>query len=384
MATLSGILDRVRLELADLPQSFATSIIADGVSTRFEMEIYPVDGTSLTIKVDGVTMTTGVSVEERTGVLWFDAAPDPAAEITVTGTKYRYFTNTDLTSIVEAASSQHIYSRNDAFGRGMTLSNLPPVEEYPLALLATVEALYTLATDAAFDIDIMAPDGVNIPRSERYRQLMDMIATRREQYETLCSALNIGLNRIEVYTLRRVSRMTNKYIPVYQPQEIDDQSRPKRVYLPIPTYGGIPIPEDASIYDIVVTQGDTFSMVLDFPFDLTTYTPKAQIRLFPEAQTVWSEFTITPVTGSPDKIELSLTSMQTSRLPLQSVWDMQLTTADTPPQVTTFLKGSVFSPRQVTKVAGVDSNMNDLTPNPPWLSGTAQSGFEPTNPPGSP
>lgn len=383
MATLSGIMDRVRLELADLPQSFTTSIIADGVSVRYEMEIYPVEGTSLTVKVEGVDVSD-VSVEERTGVLWFTTAPTAGDEITVTGTRYRYFTTADLSSIAEAAVAQHIHSRNDSFGRGMTLSNLPPVEEYPLALLATVEALYTLATDAAFDIDIMAPDGVNIPRSERYRQLMDMIATRREQYETLCSALNIGLNRIEVYTLRRVSRMTNRYIPVYQPQEVDDQSRPKRVYLPMPTYGAVPLPEDASIYDIVVTQGDTFSMVLDFPFDLTSYTPKAQIRLFAEAQTMWTEFTITPVDGEPDKIELSLTALQTARLPLQGVWDMQLITSDTPPQVTTYLKGAVFSPRQVTKVPGVDSNQNDLTPNPPWLAGTAQSGFSPTNPPGSP
>ena len=104
----------------------------------------------------------------------------------------------------------------------MTLTKLAAVEQYPIAILAVIEALWALATDASFDINIFAPDGVTIPRSERYHQLVNMINQRQEQYRTLCSALNIGLWRLEIGTLRRVSRHTNKLVPIYMPQEIDD------------------------------------------------------------------------------------------------------------------------------------------------------------------
>lgn len=382
MATLSGIVDRVRLELGDQPLPFRASLAGDGETTRFELGGFPVDAASLSVLVDGV-QTDAVGVEERTGVLVFDTAPTAGDPIEVTGTKYRYFSGPDLERICTPAIQQHVHNRNDPYNRALSLSNLPPVEEYPVALLATVEALYTLATDAAFDIDIYAPDGVNIPRSERYRQLMDMIQVRREQYQDLCAALNIGLYKIEVFTLRRVSRMTNKYVPVYQPQEIDDQSRPVRVRLPIPTYGNV-IPataETVGTYDLHFVQGDSYVAVVDFPFDVTGYEAKAQVRLYPEAQAVLAEFAIASVPGSPDKIEISLAPLLTAKLPPVCTWDLQLMSE--PDFVQTYVKGEVFVDRQITRAPGVDTSMNDSGPYPPWLSGDAQEGFTPTTPPGN-
>lgn len=350
MATISGIMDRVRLELADQGQSFVVSLKGDGTTKRFDIGVHPLLGTSLNIKVNGVAVPSqNIAVEERTGIVVLTTAPANNATIEVSGTKFRYFTNTDLQSLCDAAVAQHLHNRNDSFGRALTVANLPVIEEYPVALLSTIECLYALATDSAFDIDIMAPDGVNIPRSERYRQLMDMIATRRDQYQNLCEALNIGLHKVEVFTLRRISRMTNKYVPVYQPQEIDDYSKPVRVYLPIPTYGGTAIPTSAAIYDLVFTQGDAFSVTLDFPWSLAAYVPKAQIRQFAESQVVLAEFTVNPVSGQNDKIELSLTPDQTSKLPLRSVWDVQLTSSTDTDYVQTYVKGQVFVERQVTK-----------------------------------
>jgi hypothetical protein len=53
--------------------------------------------------------------------------------------------------------------------------------------------------------------------------------------------LGIGLYGIEVFTLRRISKMTNRYVPVYKPQEVDDRSHGQRTNVPRPTYGDSPI-----------------------------------------------------------------------------------------------------------------------------------------------
>ena len=147
-------------------------------------------------------------------------------------------------------------------------------------------ALYTLATDASFDIDITAPDGVMIPRSERYRQLMQMIDVRKNQYKELCSQLGIGLFKIDVFSLRRISKTTNRYIPIYMPQEVDDISMPVRVYLPLPTYGATEKPTTATIQDLYIYEGDDFHFDIQFGFELDAYTPKSEIRMNPDSMAV--------------------------------------------------------------------------------------------------
>jgi len=122
--------------------------------------------------------------------------PPDGTEITVAGNYFRYFTPAEINRFVENAVLQHSNNRTDSLGRIQTLENLPPVEVYPVSLLASTLALYTLATDASFDINVFAPDGVTIPRSERYRQLMDMIQARKDQYRELCVLLGIGMYRI--------------------------------------------------------------------------------------------------------------------------------------------------------------------------------------------
>ena len=118
--------------------------------------------------------------------------------------------------------------------------------------MATIEALWALATDAAFDINITAPDGVMIPRAQRYQQLSSIIQQRWEQYKTLCAQLNVGLWKIEMGTLIRTSRTTNKYVPIYVGQEIDDSRKPERVYIANNLTGRSPMPTNAQNYDIIL------------------------------------------------------------------------------------------------------------------------------------
>lgn len=259
MATLANLASRVRIELGDLGKSFVTNFVADGTTNRFRLHYAPLDGDGVKVFKNGVDISDLASVEEQTGVLVTDTVPADGDELLVSGTYYRYFTATEINSIVEEAFQTHAYSHNDSVGRQLTLENLPGVEEYPVAIHATTLALYTLATDASFDIDIQAPDGVSIPRSERYRQLMQMVQARQEQYRELCNLLGIGLYRIDVFNLNRISKATGRLVPKYVPQEVDDRSYPERVKTPLPTLGSVAEAWPTEAGELTSYQGRAFS-----------------------------------------------------------------------------------------------------------------------------
>ena len=348
MATLTSLASRLRDELGDLGKSFVYQTTGDGTTNRFLVPYSPIDGATLLVHVNGTDVSSAVEVEETTGYVTFDSTPAANAVIIFVGTYFRYFTNSEVCQFVSDAFDQHTTNHADQYGRAVTIASLPGIEEYPVVVYATSLALYTLATDASFDIDIQAPDGVNIPRSERYRQLMQMIQVRKDQYKELCSQLGIGLYKIDVFTLRRVSKTTNYYVPVFLPQEVDDRSMPQRAQLPMPTYGSAISPSDVPTYDLMMYQGDSFSVELDFPFDITGYNFASQIRLMPGDSTLVANFTVTPVAGQTQKLTLSLTSSQTTDLPERCYWDIQATTENDPTYQKTYMRGAVYVTREVT------------------------------------
>ena len=264
MATITSLVDKVRLELGDIGKSFVAQFVADGSSNRFKLHYAPIDATTVTVFKNGVDISNSASVEESTGILVLQTVPADGDEILVSGLYYRYFTGAEMTAIVNDAFATHTHRSTDEVGRKYTLETLPFVEEYPLAIHAVTLALYTLATDASFDIDIQAPDGVTIPRAERYRQLMDMVQTRKQQYQELCSQLGIGLFKIENFSLRRISKATGRLIPIYKPQEVDDRSYPDRIDVIHPTYGDVPPEWPTTAEELTAYQGRSFSTALDF------------------------------------------------------------------------------------------------------------------------
>lgn len=350
MAVVADLLAKVRSELNDQPRQFTKTFVGDGVHKDFILGVKPIDTSTLLVTVNGtpIAQPAGYTIESRFGVVHFVNPPANATSISVVGNAFRYFSDEEITNFVNIAVEQHTFNRTDGFGRQMTVALLPAVEEYPLTILSTVEALYALATDAAFDINIFAPDGVTIPRSERYHQLIGLIGQRMDQYKMLCAALNIGLGRIEVGHLRRISRTTNKLIPIYIPQEIDDSRRPERVYIATDLTGRTPIVSTVPIYDIVLYQGDTFTGTFDFPFDVTNYIFKAQVRTYPSSPSLWAEFTIVKTNPAQGIITLSLTSTQTEYLPVRGFWDLQATTIADPTFVQTYMKGQVFAEREIS------------------------------------
>lgn len=356
MATLANLADRLRSEIGDIGRSFEETFAGDGSTKRFQLTNAPVLGSSLIVRVGGVNVSNTSMIEERTGMLILANPAPETAEVTVAGTAFKYFTKDEVEHYVNTAFLEHARSTTDLNGSKVSLTTLPAIDEYPLVLLASTMALYTLATDAAFDIDIISPDGVSIPRSERFRQLNEIVGVRKEQYRELCNLLGIGMYKIEVFTFRRISRLTNKYVPIYKPMEIDDSSLPQRIQLPIPEYGDL-TPEDDVIYkDLSMYSGDDFSIRLKFSMDLTSYTPKAQIRLFPtggRAQVgpvIVGTFVITKLQSQGqllyDTLELSLPGSVTAELPKTAYYDVQLT--DSTGKVRTYIKGKVFTESQVT------------------------------------
>ena len=352
MATINSLADRLRSEIGDIGKSFVYQFTADGITDRYLVPYSPLNGIDLIIYLNGLDVSSTVAVEEQTGYIVFDDLPDAGDTVVVAGNYYRYFTDAEICDYVSTAFAEHSAYHTDAYGRTVSLMNLPTLEEYPVVVYASTLALYALATDASFDIDITAPDGVMIPRSERYRQLMQMIDVRRNQYKELCSQLGIGLYKIDVFTFRRISKTTNHYVPVFEPKEIDDRSTATRVYLPIPTYGNVELPVPTVIQDLYVYEGDAyeFSIVLDFEVD--DYTPLAQIRSVPGTAIVITEFTITkPDVGTADgeglrTLKLELTGEQTRLLRGTSYYDVQLTNLDNVTR--TYVSGKIFKTRETS------------------------------------
>lgn len=333
MSTINErLLDRVRMDLGDLPQPFDFQFVGDGERDHFYVEHRPFDPLTVVLKKNGEPLAdaTGISLDGTAGVIVFDAPPAPGNIWEVEGQKWRYFSDEDLQVFIDTSVGQHQHNRADDSGGEFTSGDIPPVEEYPIALYAVIQALWALATDASFDIDIMAPDGVNIPRSERYRQLMEMIGARQTQYDELAAALNIGVKRLETVTVRRIAKNTNRLVPVYLPQEYDDRSKPKRVLYPPLLQGTKPVKTNIGNYDIDIVSGDPFSVTLDFEFDLTGAEIDNAIKwAFLSGRTTaiqrpvrqFRQEVIDAVNG---QVRLSLLGTETRYLPYNAYWEIQV------------------------------------------------------------
>lgn len=364
MATVNNLISRVRVELGDLGKSFVTQFVADGSTNRFKLHYSPLDATTVSVAIKRISngnnydITANAHIEESTGVLSLletdgttPLVPADGDELTVSGTYYRYFTGAEVAQLVGDAFNQHSLNALDSTGRTITLENLPVNEEYPLTIYAVTLALYTLATDAAFDIDISAPDGVNIPRTERYRQLMEMIQTRQGQYRELCALMGIGLYRIEVFDLNRVSKMTNRLIPKYIPQEVDDRSYPQRVKLSAPTLGNNPTPWPTEAGELTAYQGRSWSYSFDFAGDYSAVS--FVVKLLNQRGSVLIVQNVTlDVVDHQDgtyTANMSLTKDQTLRLAERTYWSLG-TIDDTTGEAIEIKGGNFFTVRSSTVV----------------------------------
>lgn len=267
MASVQDILKRVRSELGDLGEPFRQVVVGDDATTWVDIHGRNISTTGLQLlQLTGAASTplpTDAYILDATnGILQLNSPVAAGTSLVIQGTSYSIFADDELSVFVNDASLQHCHERAvenryrgaDGFIRyqetPMDLGSLPPVEDVLVALLATIEALWALATDASTDVDVSTAEGTHLARGQRYGQLVQQINVLTEKYQTMCEQLNVGLGRIQQSTLRRVSYMTNRLVPVFREREYDDYRLPERLLPPIdapnedtsgvpsPIYGG--------------------------------------------------------------------------------------------------------------------------------------------------
>lgn len=248
--TMVAIRKRVRLEIGDFEEGFQSSVQGDGFNRRFDLPVEVIDPTTISVvlqlEADGVpSFVETYDLDATAGVLTLPEPPPNDSILTVAGRHHQFFTDAELDLFIRSAALKHTHNSEDlqvyrdvnGFKRflytNQTVDSIPPVEHHLVALLSAIEALEVIRTDATYDIDVTTAEGTSLPREERFRNLGELIATKQVKYDELAQKLGVGLGRIEVFTVRRVSRTTGKLVPVIVAREFDDvRTPPLRVFAP--------------------------------------------------------------------------------------------------------------------------------------------------------
>lgn len=244
---LTDAIGRVRRDIGDPLQNFRTTTTGDGLITWFDLPRQNVDPATLTVEIinQGMGVTTlhtpaDYTLDSTNGQLSLNAPVPSGSTLQVIGNSWSLFTDAELTDIINESVYQHVFGQSiterfrDNFGfityrdTRVTLANLPVMQEPLVTTLAEINALWVLATDAATDVNIQTAEGTTVDRSARYSQLMGHIQSLTERYQEFCGQLNVGMYRTEVLNLRRVSRTTGRYVPIFEGREYDDHRWPQR------------------------------------------------------------------------------------------------------------------------------------------------------------
>lgn len=224
---LPRVIEVARNYLRDFPKFFQVSF--DGLGRTFELGQVNVDPDSLWVAtVVGSTVTALTSaqynLDSRNGLIRFSATPPTGSKVMVEGYYYEWVLPKDL----EFYCLRSIYFHEPTIN--VPLSNVSPAVIDTIGIGALVETLQALMTEYARDIDVMTSESVHIPGSQRYRMLADLCQRWEMEYRKHANNLNIGPEKIDQFSLRRVSRTTNRLVPLYKSKEIGDYGPVERIF----------------------------------------------------------------------------------------------------------------------------------------------------------
>lgn len=231
MATTSDVVNIARNYLRDFPKFFQVSF--DALGRTYQLGHINVDVDSLWVAsyIPGSSSASATtissddySLDSRNGVLRFANTPAAGAKILVEGYYYEWLTPDDLTFYSRKAIDKHLHTLS------VPLESLAPTVINVIGMAAIVEALWALMTEYSRDIDVITSESVHIPASQRFRMVQALLMQWEEEYKKAAKALNIGLDRLEIFTLRRVSRTTNRLVPLYKAREFGDYSPMERIW----------------------------------------------------------------------------------------------------------------------------------------------------------
>lgn len=229
MANFNDVATIARTYLRDFPRFFQTSLTA--VGRTYQLGHVNIDTSSLYVAVylpsGGAASTISAaeySLDVRNGILRLAETAPTGAELLVEGYYYEWVTPDDLNFYTKRAIEKHLVAMDTS------LENLTEVVINAIGIAAIVECLWALMTEYSRDIDVITSESVHIPASQRFRMVQGLLSQWEAEYQRHATALNIGLDRIEIFNLRRVSRTTNKLVPLYKAQELGDYAPLERLW----------------------------------------------------------------------------------------------------------------------------------------------------------
>jgi hypothetical protein len=182
-----------------------------------------------------VNNTTGLEVPQANwavnshqGVLRLSSAASFTDGISLTGIYYQWFLDEDLYFFIDMIIKEHMHHRGM-----LNESGIHGAEVEVIGIGALCLALQSLLTELSTDLDVVSPEGVNIPAHQRYSQVQQLLSYWQAKYDEKAAMLNVGLKRMETFDLRRVSKQTERLVPIYRPRELDHYTPPIRVRPPI-------------------------------------------------------------------------------------------------------------------------------------------------------
>ena len=230
MAALTDVETTARNYLRDFPRFFQLDFDATG--RTFDLGHLNIDSTKIWVATyaGGTTTqltTSQFSLDDRNGLLRLATTPSAGTKVLVEGYYFEWLLPADLPFYATLALNQHMHNLD------MDKEQLTAVVKDVIGIDAMIESLWGLMTEYSRDIDITTSEAVHIPASQRFRMIQQLLQYWTAEYEKKARALNIGLDRIEVFNLRRTSRTTNRLVPIQKSRELGDYGPIERIYSPI-------------------------------------------------------------------------------------------------------------------------------------------------------
>lgn len=224
---LNDVMEVARNYLRDFPRFFQVTF--DAAGRTYELGYPNIDTDSFWIAtVSGASVgelsASQYSLDKRNGILRLASTPAPNSKIMIEGYHYEWVSPQDLEFYAKQAISQHTFSLE------IPLENMSALIIETIGIGTIVEVLGALMSEFSRDIDVMTSESVHIPASQRFRMVQSLLAYWGNQYQSQARSLNIGVDRIEIFNLRRVSRTTNRYVPIFKPKELGDYGPIERVF----------------------------------------------------------------------------------------------------------------------------------------------------------
>ena len=226
-STTAAVAEAARNHLRDFPKFFEETYTPLTAST-FNLSVPLVTSLEIRSITDNSEVTT-FAIDNRNGVVKFTDVSNIKDGIHCYGYHYEWFLDDDLRYYADIVSTELMFDSDVK-----SLSGFSDAESTLLPIGTVVYALYGLMTEFSTDIDVSTPEGIMIPAHMRFQQTVQLFQFWKQKYDEKAALYNVGPSKISIYNLRRISRLTNRYVPTFKGREIDDPRWPVRKFPEIP------------------------------------------------------------------------------------------------------------------------------------------------------